>query len=111
MVKKAILKKLTKEQAAAIISKSKYLTRDYEAFVDDYEYGDVDSGFGQGNFFTLDEDKTKIVIQWLDDNYTAYEIVVDSLEECIVRLKEIEDCEGNVDLDKSEIVIDSYKMD
>ena len=111
-MKMKTLNRLTKEQLKTMIEKDPALQRDLRELGPYYKKGQIDHGFGQGNFFTKTGlfNKRKIVIQWLDDYNLSYETVVDSLEECVVRLKEIEDCDGLVDVEKSDIKIYTFQL-
>ena len=111
-MKMKTLNRLTKEQLKTMIEKDPALQRDLRELGPYYKKGQIDHGFGQGNFFTKTGlfNKRKIVIQWLDDYNLSYETVVDSLEECVVRLKEIEDCDGLVDVEKSNIKINTFQL-
>lgn len=111
-MKTKTLSKLTKEQIKTIIENKVELQKDLEDLLPYYKKGQIDHGFGQGNFFTKTGlfNKRKIVIQWLDDYNLSYETVVDSLEECVVRLKEIEDCDGLINVEKSNIKINTFQL-
>lgn len=111
-MKMKTLSRLTKEQLKTMIEKDPALQRDLRELGPYYKKGQIDHGFGQGNFFTKTGlfNKRKIVIQWLDDYNLSYETVVDSLEECVVRLKEIEDCDGLINVEKSNIKINTFQL-
>ena len=107
-----ILKALSKEEAAKIVEADPELKKEFEGLRPYYESGSLDHSFGFGNFFNkYDAEKgeispNEIVIQWLDGDDSAYDMTVESLEECVVRLKEIEEADGFVDAKTSEIEID-----
>ena len=93
-----VLKKYSKEEAAAIINNDEDLTNTYKELVSDYEAGELDHSFECGNFFNLIEDESKIVIQWCAENIDdeGREVIVDSLEAAVVTLRDIEEANGDI---------------
>jgi hypothetical protein len=87
---KNIIKVHTLEEAKAIIVADEQLTAEYEELKSEYENGDLDYGFEYGNFFSLIEDPSKVVIQYFDANDVAVELIVDSIEQAIVAIRDIE---------------------
>lgn len=84
------IKHYTKEEAKVIIATDKELATEYEELKSYYENGELDHGFEYGNFFNLVEDPTKVVIQYCyEDEDEAHELIVDSLEQAIVTIRDI----------------------
>lgn len=103
-MKQSSFKKVTrhsKENAAAIIKANTKLIREYEEDLQMYEDGTLDCSFKYGNYFNLIEDETKVVIQWLNSEEFANEVIADSLEEAIVIIDEIEKANGDLTGDTS----------
>jgi hypothetical protein len=90
------IKHYSYEEAKAIVNADFELSIDCDAFIADYESGDLDCGFEYGNFFNLIEDPSKVVIQWLDSTDTARELIVDSLEQALVIIRDIEEANGDI---------------
>ena len=121
-MKKYVLKKLTKEEAIDIINKDERLKEEYAIYKEHYDKRMLDVGFTYGNFFNID-DGNKIAIQWgqyknrpskngndcEEEPRWACEIVVDSLEEAIVIVDEIEYSHAYIDLDNSGIDIKYFE--
>ena len=90
------LTRYTQEEAQAIIAANEQMQRE---FADLHEYfGALDHGFDYGNFFNCEDLKeNQVCIQWCGDNIGEFhEVVVDSLEELVVALNEIEAACGNI---------------
>ncbi len=110
MRKLKVLKKITKEQVINLMNTRKPgLKTEYEELKADYERGDLDHSFDWGNFYNLYdevEDKIipgKVVISWINNGVDGCEMIVDSLEELVYYLSEIN---GAIDVDKSEVEIE-----
>ena len=86
---------LTQEEAKQIISTNKKLQKQYSELLPFYKTGELDNSFELGNFFSLYDAENdvvspnEIVIQWLDNSDNMHELVVDSLEVCVVVLDQI----------------------
>lgn len=98
------LKRYSKEEAQKIISNYPDMTLDVEELSEYYNNGTLNHGFSCGNFFTLDTDKTKVVVQWMIDGDNATEAVADSLEELVVWLYVIELHNGECKLEDGKVV-------
>ena len=110
MRKLRVLRKITKEQVINLMNTRKPgLKTEYEALKADYERGDLDHSFDWGNFYNLYdevEDKIipgKVVISWINNGVDGCQMIVDSLEELVYYLSEIN---GAIDVDKSEVEIE-----
>lgn len=110
MRKAKVLRKITKEQIINLMNTRRPgLKMEYDSLKHDYEIGELDHGFKYGNFFSLYdevEDKIipgKVVISWINNKYDSCEMIVDSLEELVYYLNEIN---GYVDVDNSEVEIE-----
>lgn len=92
------LNRYTQAEAQAIISANEQLQKELEELRPYYEDEALDHGFTHGNFFNCDSiESTQVCIQWCgDDIDNYYEVVVDSLEELVVVLNEIEAANGNI---------------
>lgn len=94
------MKQYTKDEAIKIISADKELTKEYEELKPYYDTGDLDHSYSTDsvsiNFFNLIEDETKVVLQYCyeaDDYNNVYELIVDSLEQAIVVIRDLENNE------------------
>ncbi len=112
MRKAKVLRKITKEQIINLMNDRRPgLKMEYDALKHDYEIGELSHGFRYGNFYSLyDEVKDKIipgkvVISWVNNKYDGCEMIVDSLEELVYYLSEI-NSSGNIDVDNSEVEIE-----
>lgn len=112
MRKAKVLRKITKEQIINLMNDRRPgLKMEYDALKHDYEIGELNHGFRYGNFYSLyDEVKDKIipgkvVISWINNKYDSCEMIVDSLEELVYYLSEI-NSSGNIDVDNSEVEIE-----
>ena len=110
MRKLRVLKKISKEQITNLMNTRKPgLKMVYDELKPAYDAGELDHGFKYGNFFSLYdevEDKIipgKVVIGWVNKKYDSCEMIVDSLEELVYYLNEIN---GYVDVDNSEVEIE-----
>lgn len=110
MRKAKILRKITKEQIINLMNNRRPgLKMEYDALKHDYEIGELDHSFKYGNFYSLYdevEDKIipgKVVIGWVNNKYDSCEMIVDSLEELVYYLSEIN---SNIDVDNSEVEIE-----
>lgn len=110
MRKAKVLRKITKEQIINLMNTRRPgLKMEYDALKHDYEIGKLDHSFKYGNFSSLYdevEDKIipgKVVIGWINNKYDCCEMIVDSLEELVYYLSEIN---GNIDVDNSEVEIE-----
>ena len=90
----------TKEEAQAIIAANEQMQRELEDLKPYYEEAALDHGFECGNFFSCPEiEDHQICIQWCGDDIDVYhELVVDSLEELVVTINEIEAASGNISI-------------
>ena len=92
------LTRYTQKEAREIIAANEQMQRELEDLKDYYEEAALDHGFECGNFFSCPEiEDHQVCIQWCDDDIDVYhELVVDSLEELVVVLNEIERAHGNI---------------
>jgi hypothetical protein len=96
------MKQYTKDEAIEIIAADPELDADYRELKSYYDRGELDHSSSTDsvscNFFNLIEDPTKVVIQYCyeTEDYEAYELIVDSLEQAIITLSEIESARGNI---------------
>jgi hypothetical protein len=96
------MKQYTKDEAIEIIAANPELDADYRELKSYYDRGELDHSSSTDsvscNFFNLIEDPTKVVIQYCyeTEDYEAYELIVDSLEQAIITLSEIESARGNI---------------
>ena len=91
------LTRYTREEAKAIIAANEQMQRELEDLKAYYEDSTLDHGFDYGNFFNCDDlESTQVCIQWCGDTTAFNEVVVDSLEELVVVLNEIEAACGNI---------------
>ena len=91
------LTRYTKEEAKAIIAANEQMQREFDDLKDYYEDAALDHGFDYGNFFhgySLADNQ--VCIQWCGDAPDFYEVVVESLEELVVALNEIDAAKGNI---------------
>ena len=95
-----ILTRYTQAEAQAIISNNEQMQRELEDLKDYYEDVALDHGFECGNFFSCpDLEDHQICIQWCGDDIDKFhEVIVDSLEELVVTLNEIEAASGNISI-------------
>jgi hypothetical protein len=90
------MKQYTKEEAIEIITAAPELDADYRELKPYYDRGELDHSSATDsvscNFFNLIEDPTKVVIQYCyeTEDYEAYELIVDSLEQAVVTLRDLE---------------------
>lgn len=110
MRKAKVLRKITKEQIINLMNTRRPgLKIEYNALKHDYEIGELNHSFRYGCFSSLYdevEDKIipgKVVIGWVNNKYDSCEMIVDSLEELVYYLSEIND---NIDVDNSEVEIE-----
>ena len=87
---------MEQEQALEIINNSQELTKDLKELKKDYENGEMDYGFGYGNFFNNDTNPKHDVIQWMDGEKIC-EFIADSLEIAIVIIDKIEKGKGHLE--------------
>ena len=88
----------TQTEAQAIISANEQLQKELEELRPYYEDEALDHGFECGNFFNCPEiEDHQVCVQWCgDDIDDCHELIVDSLEELVVVLNEIEAANGNI---------------
>ena len=87
----------TQVEAQAIISNNEQMQKELEELKPFYDDAELDHGFDYGNFFNCSDLKsTQVCIQWCGDTEEFHEVIVDSLEELIVTLNEIEAACGNI---------------
>ena len=96
-----VLKTYAQAEALEIIQTDETLQNEYEELKPYYEKAALDHGFKCGNFFSCEDfEDTQVVIQWCDDaddeNFQSFETVVDSLEQLVVTLRDIENEKGNI---------------
>jgi hypothetical protein len=91
------MKQYTKDEAIEIIAANKELTKEYEELKPYYDTGNLDHSSSTDsvsiNFFNLIEDETKVVLQYCyeaDDYDKVHELIVDSLEQAIVVIRDLE---------------------
>ncbi len=90
------MKQYTKDEAIEIIAANPELDADYRELKSYYDNGDLDhsssTDFVSCNFFNLIEDPTKVVIQYCyeTEDYEAHELIVDSLEQAIVTIRDLD---------------------
>jgi hypothetical protein len=90
------MKQYTKDEAIEIIAADPELDADYRELKSYYDRGELDHSSSTDsvscNFFNLIEDPTKVVIQYCyeTEDYEAYELIVDSLEQAVVTLRDLE---------------------
>lgn len=87
----------TQAEAQAIIAANEQMQQELEDLKPYYENAALDHGFDYGNFFSCDDLKSnQVCIQWCGDSPDFHEHVVDSLEELVVVLNEIDTAHGNI---------------
>jgi hypothetical protein len=91
------MKMYTKDEAIEIIAADPELDADYRELKPYYDTGNLDHSSSTDsvsiNFFNLIEDETKVVLQYCyeaDDYNNVYELIVDSLEQAIVVIRDLE---------------------
>jgi hypothetical protein len=90
------MKQYTKDEAIEIIAADPELDADYRELKPFYDNGELDHSSSTDsvscNFFNLIEDPTKVVIQYCyeTEDYEAHELIVDSLEQAVVTLRDLE---------------------
>jgi hypothetical protein len=91
------MKMYTKDEAIEIIAADPELDADYRELKSYYDRGELDHSSSTDsvsiNFFNLIEDETKVVLQYCyeaDDYNNVYELIVDSLEQAIVVIRDLE---------------------
>jgi hypothetical protein len=90
------MKMYTKDEALEIIAANPELDADYRELKPYYDNGDLDHSSETNsvscNFFNLIEDPTKVVIQYCYEyeDYEAHELIVDSLEQAIVIIRDLD---------------------
>ena len=90
------MKMYTKDEALEIIAANPELDADYRELKPYYDRGDLDHSSSTDsvscNFFNLIEDPTKVVIQYCyeTEDYEAHELIVDSLEQAIVTIRDLD---------------------
>lgn len=93
------LTRYTQEEAQAIIAADEQMQKELEDLKPFYEEGELDHGFDYGNFFNCDDlESNQVCIQWCGDGPDFHEHIVDSLEELVVALNEIERAQGNISI-------------
>lgn len=85
------IKVLSTKDAKLVIAASEQLSKEYEELKGLYETGELNHSFEQGNFFSMIEDTKKVVIQYLTEEDEAVELVVGSLEQALVAIRDIEE--------------------
>ena len=90
------MKQYTKDEALEIIAANPELDVDYRELKPYYDRGRLDHSSETNsvscNFFNLIEDPTKVVIQYCyeAEDYEAHELIVDSLEQAIVTIRDLD---------------------
>ena len=82
--------KYSKDEAMNIIQADEALLAEYEELLPEYEDGMLDHSHEGINFFNLMEDESKVVIQWCISDDECTQVIVDSFEEAIVVIRDIE---------------------
>ncbi len=89
------LTRYTQAEAQAIISNNEQMQKEFDD-LNEY-FGALDHGFDYGNFFNCDDlESNQVCIQWCGDTEEFHEVIVESLEELVVTLNEIESARGNI---------------
>jgi hypothetical protein len=90
------MRQYTKDEAIEIIAADPELDADYRELKPYYDRGELDHSSATDsvscNFFNLIEDPTKVVIQYCyeTEDYEARELIVESLEQAVVTLRDLE---------------------
>lgn len=90
------MRKYTKDEAIEVIAADPELDADYRELKPYYDRGKLDHSSSTDsvscNFFNLIEDPTKVVIQYCyeTEDYEAHELIVDSLEQAVVIIRDLE---------------------
>ena len=101
------VKRYTKKEALKIINKDDQLKQELADLKPLAITGEIDHGFGYGNFFNKVGTKNKIVIQWLTSasmkakqlvlGVNMHEITVNNIEEALVVLRDIDEANGDLE--------------
>ena len=92
-----VIKQYTPEEAKAIIEADPDLKAEYERLLPAYEDSMIDEGDTYCNFHNaFDLEDNQIVLQWMaeDDDFIVHQVVVDSLEQAIVMVADINKAHG-----------------
>jgi hypothetical protein len=92
-----MIKRYTKEEAEQILKINVDIRTEFNDCKEDYRYNELDCSIFSANLHNLEEDPTKVVVQFIsdepteyteyidEDDYTVYNtLIADSLEEAVV---------------------------
>jgi hypothetical protein len=92
-----MIKRYTKEEAEQILKINVDIRTEFNECKEDYRYGELDCSIFSANLHNLEEDPTKVVVQFISDKPTEYTdyidedddtiyntLIADSLEEAVV---------------------------